>query len=150
MRALELNYSRSKWCHLANEVIEPICSESHETIADLNIALVQALAELLGINSVRFVRATDMALESTGASSIIEILTCLNAKTYITGSGAGTLRHFHNDEFAERGINVRFIDSDFVEYEQLFGAFEPNLSIVDPLFNVGPAFTKELLEVHVT
>jgi hypothetical protein len=67
---------------------------------------------------------------------ILEICKKLNAKTYITGPKAKN--YIQNDLlFRELNIDLKFHEYHYPKYPQLYNDFEPNLSIIDLLFNTG-------------
>jgi len=145
MRTLEINYSKAGRLDVLAEVVAPVLFRGHERIAELNIALIRAIAQVLGLNSVRFVRATELPLQSTGAESIPEILQVVGATTYMSGRGGGAKRYLNVDSLQSMGIKTAFVSTVFEPYPQLYGKFEPNLSVVDALLNVGPERTRKLL-----
>ena len=68
---------------------------------------------------------------------ILDIADALGAGIYLSGTGGGKL---YNDEplFAEHHLQLKYSDFQHPVYPQLWGDFEPNLSILDALFNCGP------------
>lgn len=148
VKTLETTFARSPWKSLIAETLAPVMTAGHEYIADLNVALIQALAAVLEMDRTQFVRATAMDLESQGAGSIPEILERTGASVYVTGSGAGTQRHLDIDALAAWGVETRIVSNEFEPYPQRQKGFEPNLSIVDVLLNCGPERCRELLNAH--
>ena len=60
-----------------------------------------------------------------------------NADTYVSGPSAKD--YIDTKLFSMSGVNVEFKSySNYKEYEQLWGAFHHNVSIIDLLFNCGP------------
>jgi hypothetical protein len=53
-------------------------------------------------------------------------------------SGQDGAKYLDLDEFKKEGIQVIFQSYKHPLYPQLFGEFEPYLSVVDLLFNCGP------------
>jgi len=145
LRTLEVNYGRSPWRALIRDELAPIMEAKHTTIANLNCVLIERISSLLGISHVRFERGGKMDLTTTGATSIIEILKKLGATDYLTGSGAGSLRHLDIDELGRLSIATTFVSGDFLQYEQLHRSFENNLSVLDALLSIGPKATRALL-----
>ena len=137
-------YAASPHAEQVLAAIVPALERGHEKIADLNIALIESLSGLIGLDT-RFVRASMLGLSADGAASIPEIIRGQGASTYITGSGAGSLRSIDPDEMAEMGVALEILNTDFAPYTQLFEPFEANLSILDALFCLGPHDTRRLL-----
>jgi hypothetical protein len=112
--------------------------ERHETLVDLNIGLIDAFTSYLGIETRR-VRLSEL-LPSFGQKTqlIIDVCRALGAGTYLSGTGGG--RDYNDEELLNRhGIELRYDDFSYPTYPQLWGTFEPGLSILDLLFNCGPA-----------
>jgi hypothetical protein len=139
-------YGKSPWKSLIDDLIEPIMVGDHDGLADLNIALIKAIAARLELNATNFLRASDMQLAEDGADSITGILLKTDTTTYLTGSGAGTRRHLDVDGLRQQGIETEFVADDFAEYQQLHGPFEAGLSILDALLNLGPEDTRKIID----
>jgi hypothetical protein len=110
--------------------------ESAETLVGLNIALIEAFASYLGIDTRR-VRLSEL-LPSFGQKTdlIVDVARALDASAYLSGSGGG--REYTDEAvLREHGIDLRFDEFEYPRYEQLWGEFEPNLSVLDVLFNCG-------------
>ena len=151
---LEVDFADEKWRkkHLATveqsyaraphfEEVFPLYSkgvETGETLVELNIGLIEAVASYLGIETRR-VRLSEL-LPSFGQKTdlIVDVCRALDASAYLSGSGGGRA---YTDEavLRERGLDLRFDEFEYPRYQQLWGDFEPNLSVLDVLFNCGPA-----------
>ena len=119
--------------------------ERGETFVALNIGLIEAFASYLRIETKR-VRLSEI-LPSFGQKTqlVVDICAKLRATTYLSGGGGGL---DYNDELvlSEHGIELRYDSFQYPTHPQLWGAFEPNLSIVDLLFNCGPAAREFVLD----
>lgn len=147
LKTLEVSYAASPWKSLIRDDLAPILEAENTKIADLNCLLIEQIAHLIGLDDVKFVRATELGLQVEGAASIEPILKELGATEYWTGSGAGSRRHLDTDRLAEDGIKTGFIADNFPAYPQFHGDFEGNLSVLDALLCVGPNATREMLHV---
>ena len=145
LRTLEHSYSNSPWRGAVLGCLSPILQAGYGRLADLNVALIEAVSRLIGLESVRFVRATALDLESEGADSIPEILERTGDTIYVTGAGAGTQRHLDTEALARHGVETHFLSGEMPSYPQAREPFEPNLSIADALFTVGPDGCRALL-----
>jgi len=114
-----------------------------DSFVDLNIGLIETFASYLGIDTRR-VRLSEL-LDSFGEKTelIVDVCRALHASVYVSGSGGG---RSYNDEalLNEHGIELRYDDYRYPEHPQLWGTFEPGLSILDLLLNCGPA-SRELV-----
>jgi hypothetical protein len=66
----------------------------------------------------------------------MQILVQLGVDHYISGPSAK--EYIEEDKLASAGITLEYIDYNYPEYPQLRPPFDPNLSILDLLFNTGP------------
>jgi WbqC-like protein len=111
--------------------------EAGETLVGLNIGLIEAFASYLGIETRR-VRLSEL-LPDFGQKTdlIVDVCRALGADAYLSGSGGG--REYTDEAvLREHGLDLRFDEFEYPRYEQLWGDFEPNLSVLDVLFNCGP------------
>ena len=142
---LDQAYAHAPWRALIGARIVPVLGRGFTRIAALNIALITEIADILGLGQVRFLRATELGLSEAGAASIPEILERSGATAYLTGSGAGSLRHLDEAALTVRGVETVFLSDEFPPYPQGRPGFEANLSVVDALLNCGPEATRALL-----
>lgn len=104
---------------------------------EVNIALNEAVAGYLGIGSRRVRLSETLAEFGAKTQLIVELCRALGATAYLSGTGGGA---DYNDEQLLRanGIELRYDSFDPPTYPQLWGDFEPRLSVLDLLFNCGP------------
>lgn len=145
LRTIEQAYAHSSWREAILGRLAPVLGAGHERIADLNVELVRTVSTILGLDRVRFLRSSEMGPAAAGAEGIPEILERAGATVYFTGGGAGTRRHLDSHDLVAKGIETRFVCDEFLPYRQPYGPFEPNLSVVDALLNLGPEGTRRLL-----
>ena len=72
-----------------------------------------------------------MSISKYGKNKVLEICRELGADIYYNAIGGQKL--YDKIEFMEKGIDLKFIKTDTVEYKQFGSLFVPNLSIVDVL-----------------
>lgn len=104
-------------------------------LADLNIRLATVVCEWLGISTPTH-RCSDLAVEGDRNERLLNICRHFRADQYISGDSAKS--YLDLDAFARNGIDVEWQDYRPCPYQQLHGVFEPNLSVLDVLFNHGP------------
>lgn len=113
--------------------------EGAETFVGLTIGLVEAVAGYLGIET-RCVRLSELLPGGFGQKTelILDVCRALDADVYLSGSGGG--RDYNDEELLRgHGIELRYDEYRYPEHPQLWGDFEPNLSVLDVLMNCGPA-----------
>lgn len=75
---------------------------------------------------------------------LISLCRELGATTYLSGPTAGV--YVDRGRWLASGIELRYIDYAYAPYKQLFEPFEPFVSIVDALANLGAGCLESLLQ----
>lgn len=76
----------------------------------------------------------------------LEISKSLGAKTYVNPPGGKTF--FDSQKYADAGIELLFLEPDFVRYIQKIGHFEAGLSILDVMMFNSPNETKDIIKSY--
>jgi hypothetical protein len=110
--------------------------ERGRTLVDLNIGLIEAIAGYLGIETRRVRLSETLGSFGEKTDLIVDVCKTVGADVYLSGAGGG---REYNDErlLNEHGIELRYDDYAYPEHPQLWDGFEPNLSVLDLLFNCG-------------
>lgn len=138
-RTLWLNYHRAPYFDAHAPFFQALYDHEWSDLAELNIHVIEYICRALGLRT-RLVRATHLHVDGSGPQLILDIALRLGADVYISGiSGiAGHGRKFES-AFAERGITVHYQQFRHPVYSQQHKPFLPCMSVVDLLFNHGPA-----------
>ena len=134
LQALRTNYAKARFFERCFPLFEDLYVREWERLVDLNVECARRLTQELGIDTP-LRAASEFELSEEPTDRLIDICRAVGADTYLAGSGG----HAYMDlsRFEAAGIEVLFQVFDHPVYPQLFGAFEPNLSLVDLLFNCG-------------
>ena len=135
-RTLEFNYSAaSHFAEIADWLAPIYLEERHVNLSLLNRRLLEAICGYLGIDT-RLTNSWDYELVD-GATERLANLCCQAGGTeYVSGPLARS--YVDESVFDESGIRLTWFNYDgYREHTQLWGAFEPAVSILDLLFNVG-------------
>jgi hypothetical protein len=118
--------------------IETILNVKYKSLSDLNISLIHYFLKCLDVK-VKIMLCSEMcSVESLkGSEKIMYLLKQLNATKYISGTGPGSTRYINEKEFSDNNIELIWQHYKHPTYNQLYGNFIPNLSIIDLLFNEG-------------
>lgn len=138
-QALRTNYSRASSYRDCAGVIDEIYDRPWELLAELNAAMLERILGLMGI-STPVVRSSQLGVGGRGTERLVAICRRLGATTYLTGDFAAS-NHLDAALFADAGIAVRAQGWRCEVYRQQFpqAGFIPDLSVLDLLFNEGPA-----------
>jgi len=113
-------------------------SKTHRSLATLNAELINWLIGELGIN-VNLYFSSRLKTEGTRSGRLVSILERLNGKMYLSPRGSYEYIMEDRQIFKKAGIDVCFQNYSHPVYEQRYKPFVPGASIIDLLFNEGPA-----------
>lgn len=133
--SLTHTYKKTDYFDELFPVIENILVKKWELLVDLNVDLLNDIFSLLDITAMTEL-TSDMEISSlTTTGRIIDICRNAGATEYLSGK---TGRDYLDiDLFEKSGIKLSFHDFEHPVYNQRFGEFIPNLSIIDYLMNNG-------------
>jgi len=95
-----------------------------------------ALARALGIEHTRFLRSSTIPAGGQKTDRLIQLLQVVGATQYVSGPSAAA--YIDPLQFRAAGIGLEYMVYDYPEYEQLYPPFDPQVSVLDLLFSVGP------------
>jgi hypothetical protein len=130
-------YGKAPYFKIISEVLAPFYLEKKFILlSDLNEALLTVVANYLNLETT-ISHSSDYVLEGDRNERILSLCRQAGADVYISGKAA---QHYLNVElFKGAGVEVRWFDYEgFPIYNQLWGDFIHQVSIVDLLFNCGP------------
>jgi len=141
LRAITLNYAKASYYEVYVEKIKAILFEKRfETISKLDIHATIELAKLLNIHDTEFLISSELHCSGIKSEKVLNICKQVGANHYITGPSG--MNYLDIDTFKENGINIKVQHYVYPEYQQLYGKFEHEVSIIDMLFNLGPETPK--------
>lgn len=135
LKTLVLNYKKARCFDRYISFFEKLYGRNWEMLSDINFYALKWLLSTLGINTK--VVLSSMMKDRSGAKSglILNICKSFKADAYISGTlGKGYL---DEESFREAGIKIVYQQYRHPQYSQLWGKFEPGMSIIDLLFNCG-------------
>lgn len=132
IQTLLYNYKKAPYFSQVNELINCVLNKNYTTVSDLAIESIIATSEYLGFKTTFFKsseRYENRDLERQ--ARLIDICNKENATDYINAPGGTEL--YDKKSFKEKGIELSFIKTLHIEYEQFNNDFVPWLSIIDVL-----------------
>lgn len=105
-------------------------------IADISILSTEVLSDYFGLGPrAKFIRSSTLRIGGSSSARVLSIVQEVGCDVYITGHGA---RNYLDHELFERnGIEVRYMQYLRKPYPQVHGAFDPHVSALDLVANVG-------------
>ena len=138
------NYKKTPYFKKYFPIISEAINFNHELLIGINLHLIKAYAKILGIK-VNMVRSSEfpyLGKEKNG--KLVSMCKYLGADTYLSGSGGKA----YVDEvlFKDAKIKIQWHNYKHPTYNQSFEGFQPNMSIIDLLFNMGPKAKQIILK----
>ena len=116
-------------------MFEETYARDWDYLIDLDLHLIAALAQGMGIDPQKIVRSSTLGVRGDKIDKLIAICQKFNAD--ILYEGAAGKNYIDPTVFSQKGIHVEFQDYLHPVYRQLYGEFIPYLSAIDLLFNQG-------------
>ena len=130
------NYKKTPYFNKYFPLIREAISSEHKHLIELNLELIKAIAGFLDINANMVCSSEFSYLGKEKNEKLVSICKQMGADTYLSGSGGKA--YVNEDMFIEAKINLQWHSYYHPTYKQGFDGFEPNMSIIDLLFNMGP------------
>jgi hypothetical protein len=147
VKSIELAYKKAPYFEQYFPPLREILATPYELLTDLNTAMLELFLRQLGI-AIPIVRATDYALEGTKSDLVLDMCLKLGADRYVFGAQG---RNYADvDAFEKAGVRPYFQAYEHPVYPQLHGTFEPFMSVIDLLYNVGPESLNVLMSGNIT
>jgi hypothetical protein len=144
MRTIESNYRRAPHFGDVWPLVDEILTTPTRRLAELNESGVRTIARALGLTVTRIVRSSELDVPGAGSDLLAGLTVAVGGTTYLSGGGADEYQR--EDSYAARGVRLEHQRFSHPTYAQPTPTFEPGLSIVDALMNVGIDGVRVLLE----
>ena len=136
LKAIELNYKKAPFFKEFFPILTLLFSEQYIFLSDVNISIIKAISDFLGIKKINFLKSSDLDIVNENPTDrLIDICKNLKATHYLTGNSAKN--YLDEKLFAENGIILEYQEYKHPIYKQLWGDFIPYLSVIDLIFNEG-------------
>ncbi len=136
-RMLSHNYGQSPFFDAVWAPLHALLRRDWQSLADLNIALIEALSVQLGCGAT-FVRSSVIGSRGSRSERVADLLRRVDATDYLAAAGAEDYMRA-DGVFPIAGVTTRFQNYTPVPYEQSQSTtFVPYLSVLDMLLQIGP------------
>jgi hypothetical protein len=116
-------------------VADVYASLDEPLLSRVNRRLLELVCGILGIET-QLSWSTDYAVEGMKTERLVNLCRAVGATRYLSGPRARA--YIEEERFAEAGIDIDYMDYEgYPQYEQLHGAFEHEVTILDLIFNIG-------------
>lgn len=135
LKTIEMNYKKSSYFKEVFEDLYEIYNSKEVTIlGEFNSLIIEYAVKKLDINT-EIIYSKDLNVDMGGTDRLLEIIKKCGGTKYLSGKGGA--KYQDENEFKKNNIELLYTDFKHPVYEQLWGEFIPNLSILDLLFNYG-------------
>ncbi len=144
--SIESNYRKAAYFKDFSPILKEWLAEKQGSLSDLNMSFIKKICDLLGLKR-EFRLSSERPTSLKRSQRVIDLLNWCDAKRYFCAKGA--FGYMLDDGiFPCEKIEVLFQDFVPKQYAQINcdGSFIPHLSIVDPIMNVGPKETLQLIK----
>ena len=133
---LRQTYGKAPFFRRDQPMLERWRDTRAELLADFTIETTIEIARELGIAHTQFIRSSSLACSGAKTGRLVAILAKVGATHYISGPSARD--YLEEEKLAAAGVTLEWMTYEYPEYPQLYGAFDPHVSILDLLFMTGP------------
>jgi hypothetical protein len=136
LKAIERNYARAKNFKEVSPWIEAIYSDvAEKTLSELNLYLLQEVCHYLEIVTP-ISSSLQYSTHEDPSSRLAQITMEAGGSVYVSGPAARS--YLSVEPFIERNLTVEWFDYDgYKPYPQLWGEFNPSVSVLDLILNCG-------------
>ncbi len=146
LKTLEGCYKNATYYADAFPVIENVITQDEKNLANYLEFAIRKVCEYLSIDTELIVSSTiNKNNDLRGQDKVIEICKLLGADEYFNAIGGQGL--YSDEDFAAQGIQLKFLKTDTIMYQQFMNEFVPNLSIIDVMMFNSKEQVKKLLEI---
>lgn len=128
------SYAKAPFFKDYAEDLFSILNKKYVTISELNITLIKWIMQKININT-EIKMSSEFRSTGIKTARLINILKQAGATSYLSGPSAKA--YLDAKMFRTAGIDLEYKGYEYIEYPQLYGKFEPQVSIIDLLFNCG-------------
>ncbi len=155
LKIKEVVIADDKWALKHLNIIEHVYKKSHyfdevfpyieslyekasflKHLSEINVLFITGICEIIDIKTAVFLVKDEQLLPSDRNEKLVSI--CLKAQASRYLSGPSAKEYLDTQLFEENGIEIEWMSyKNYTVYDQLYGDFVHNVSILDVLFNVG-------------
>lgn len=132
IRTIELNYKKAPMFQQVFPLFLHIMEHSDKNLAKFIGNSIVEISKYLSIET-EFIYSSTLDKDNNlrAQDKVLDICKMLNANKYINAIGGADL--YSKDDFNKVGIELSFLESEYVQYKQFKNEFVPHLSILDVL-----------------
>ena len=144
-KSISHSYSKHPFFPKYGPELQVAYSQEYEKLVDLNETIIRILFNILDIDMPIY-KSSNIVKDWTLKNNdmIIHLCNELDSNVYISGPGA--VDYILPEKFKANGINHFFDFYEPISYQTPYGISEPNMSVIDAIFSIGPIETINILK----
>jgi len=147
LATVDQSYRRAPFYREVRSLVANTLSGFEGSIAALALRTIEATADYLNVDTEIVATSASYGNEELhGQGRVIDICLREQASDYVNLSGGRSL--YSSAAFGAHGIQLRFLETNKIQYAQLGQSFVPNLSIIDVMMFNTPGQLAELLRSY--
>lgn len=141
--SIKFSYAKKPFFSDVFPLVENILTSENKSIAELAKLSIIHVLQFCGIN-IDYIMTSSIYNNShlSSVARVIDICKRENTQTYVNLPGGKDL--YNIEEFSDENLTLEFISPNLLNYTGQKD-FNPGLSIIDVLMNIGPLETKKIL-----
>jgi hypothetical protein len=117
-------------------IVEQLFSIGYNCISDLSKKSIELINEYYNLQSSdKIFTSSELPVYGSSSQRVFDLVKLFDGDIYVTGHGAKN--YLDHELFERNGVNVEYVDYLRKPYHQLHGAFNPHVSALDLIANVG-------------
>ncbi len=147
LNTLKFSYTKAKYFNEIFVFIREILERNTNIIGKLNIEIIKEISSKIGIKTKFFISSELTNIEGIKDERLVSICKNRKATHYLSAIGSAAYIEYESSggAFSKKNVQLNYYNYKHPVYEQLYGDFISNMSIVDLLFNYGFSNSLELI-----
>lgn len=145
-KSIFLNYKKAPFFNKYADFFEDTYKKEWQYLTDLNEYMLKWFINELGIK-VKYYKASELNFKGHKSDLVLNMCKKLKADLYIFGALGKD--YAEEDDFKKKNIRIYFQEYKHPIYFQLHGAFIPNMSVIDLMFNCGPRSLNIIMQNNI-
>jgi WbqC-like protein family len=134
-KTLKQFYGKCPYFEEYYPLLEKLYSRQWTYLSDLNQTFIREISQMLGIKT-QFYDDRQFSTSQDKSQRLLDIVETLGVDTYITGPSAKA--YLQEELYRQAEVKIEFFQyPQYPEYDQVWGGFFPQVSILDLLFHQG-------------
>jgi hypothetical protein len=135
LKSIRMHYAKAPFFREVFAMVEEVLSDRWAALGPLNIAMIEQFRIYLGLD-VPCHASSALCVEGQGNEKLVNLCETLGARHFVVKPN--TEDYHPRAFFLKHDIQFALFSPETLVYDQMFGEFVPNLSILDYAMHVGP------------